>query len=220
LESKGKALTLKFKVLLNMKEQDVYEELSSIRSLMERSSRFISLSGLSGILVGLYALAGARMGIRMVTNHYEIGSPPDNVPVIANAMAIVALMVLTLSIVTSLWLTIRKARRRNEQVWNPVSRRLLVASGIPFITGGLVMFILFLNGQYTYIASMSLLFYGLALIAASQFTFNEVRWLGIVQLSLGLIALQVPQHSLIIWAIGFGLLHILYGTYMHFKYER
>jgi hypothetical protein len=203
-----------------MEEKDVHAELSSIRELMERSSKFISLSGLSGILAGLYALAGARMAIRITTNHVEIGSPPENVPVITQALIVVALIVLVLSIATSYWLTVRKARRRQERVWNPVSRRLLVASGIPFVTGGLVMLILMINGEYALIAPMSLLFYGLALIAASQFTFNEVKWLGFGEITLGLIALWMPAYGLIFWAVGFGLLHIVYGTLMHFKYER
>lgn len=203
-----------------MEEKDVHAELSSIRQLMERSSKFISLSGLSGILVGLYALAGARMAIRITTNHVEIGSPAENIPVITNALIVVALIVLVLAVATSYWLTVRKARRRQERVWNPVSRRLLLASAIPFVTGGLVMLILMLNAEYELIAPMSLVFYGLALIAASQYTFNEVKWLGFGEIILGLIALLMPAYGLIGWAIGFGLLHIVYGAFMHFKYER
>ena len=128
-----------------MEENDVHAELSSIRQLMERSSKFISLSGLSGVLVGLYALAGARMAIRITTNHVEIGSPPENIPVITQALVVVALIVLILSVATSYWLTVRKARSRQERVWNPVSRRLLLTSAIPFVTGGLVMVILMLT---------------------------------------------------------------------------
>src|SRR5688500_16496776 len=131
-----------------MQEKDVYEELSSIRAMMERSSKFISLSGLAGIMAGVYALIGARFAFRIITNHAEIGSPQENVPVIIRALIVVALAVLVLATVTSFWLTMRKAKKRNENVWNPVSRRLLVATSIPFITGGLFILILLLREEY------------------------------------------------------------------------
>ena len=206
-----------------MQQKDVYEELSSIRSIMERSSKFISLSGLAGIMAGVYALIGARFAFRIITNHWEIGSPPDNVPVIVRALIVVALIVLILSVVTSFWLTMRKAKRRNENVWNPVSRRLLEATSIPFFTGGLFILILLLREEYTTIPAVSLIFYGLALVAGSHFTFQEIKWLGIAEILLGLLALLYHGRgldSLLLWTLGFGLMHIIYGTIMHFKYER
>lgn len=203
-----------------MKERDVHAELSSIRELMERSSKFISLSGLSGILAGVYALLGARMAFRILTNHTEIGAPAENVPVITRALIVIALIVLILSIVTSYWLTLRKTKRRNEKVWNPVSRRLLEAMSIPMITGGLCIVIMVLQKEYILIPALFLVFYGLALVAGSQYTFQEVKWLGLVDILLGLCALLLPEYGLVFWSVGFGLLHILYGTFMHFKYER
>jgi hypothetical protein len=135
-------------------------------------------------------------------------------------LAIVALVVLILSIVTSYWLTRRRAKRKNENVWNPVSKRLLVASGIPFFTGGLFIVILLLKGEYILIPGTCLIFYGLALVAASQFTYQEVRWLGVAEIILGLSSLSFFGNGLIFWTIGFSFLHIVYGIFMHFKYER
>ena len=105
-----------------MDEKNVHEELSSIRQLMERSSKFISVSGLAGILAGGYALVGAWFTMRMVTNHSDIGSPPENVPVITTALVVLAFIVLLLSLVTSYVLTVRKAKKRNE---NLLPRQLL-----------------------------------------------------------------------------------------------
>lgn len=203
-----------------MKEKDAYAELASIRNLMERSSKFISLSGLSGILVGLYALAGIWFAIRITTNHTEIGAPAENIPVITQALSVVSLVVLILSAVTAYLLTRRKANRRNENVWNPVSRRLLAASAVPFLTGGIFIIIMAVKGSYSFIAPATLIFYGLALVAGSEFTYNDVKWLGFGEIILGLLALVMPEWGLIFWAIGFGLLHIIYGIIMHFKYER
>ena len=203
-----------------MEDKNVYEELSSIRQLMERSSKFISVSGLAGILAGFYALVGAWFTMRIVTNHSDIGSPSENIPVIKTALIVLAFIVLVLSLVTSYFLTARKAKKRNEKIWNPVSRRLLSASGMPFFTGGLFALILLLNEQYVLIPSVLLVFYGLALIAGSEFTFREVRWLGIGEIVLGLMGLLWPRYGVVMWALGFGVLHIIYGTIMHFKYEK
>ena len=205
-----------------MEQKDIYAELSSIRELMERSSKFISLSGLSGVLAGVYALAGAGCARLLINKHFKFSKSGVyiNLQEALWQLFLIALAVLVLSIVTSYWLTIRKAKKRNENVWNPVSRRLLAVSGVPFFTGGLFIIAMLLRDEYTFIAPACLIFYGLALVAGGDYTFTEVRWLGICQILLGLAALVLPRHGLILWTVGFGLLHIVYGTIMHFKYER
>jgi hypothetical protein len=203
-----------------MNERDVHAELTSIRELMERSSKFISLSGLAGILAGLYALAGARFAFRAIENLSGLSKEDPAVKDAAVFLSLVGLAVFILSLMTAYWLTVRKAKKRNENVWNPVSRRMLAAIAFPMLTGGLVIGILLLKQEYTYISSVSLLFYGLALVAGSQFTFSDIRWLGIGEILLGLLALAMPENSVLLWTVGFGVLHILYGTIMYFKYER
>lgn len=205
-----------------MEEKDVHAELASIRNLMERSSKFISLSGMSGILAGLFALAGAGWAYTLINHHEAIDSTGSYMEEdsLVSQLLMIALVVFVLSIVTSYWLTMRKAKSKNENIWNPVSRRMLAAIAIPMVTGGLFIMGLLLNGEHGHIASGCLIFYGLALVAGSQYTLSEVKWLGIGEILLGLLALIMPGYGLLLWAIGFGALHILYGTIMHFKYER
>lgn len=205
-----------------MKEKDVYAELSSIRNLMERSSKFISLSGLSGILAGIYALAGSGLGYFLIQNTAATDSNEVyvNKPIIFWQLFMIALAVLVFSLATACWLTIRKAKNVNENVWNPVSRRLLTASGVPLITGGLFVLIMLFEAEYWLIAPGCLIFYGLALFAGSHYTYVDVKWLGICEIFLGLLALILPGEGLILWTIGFGFLHIIYGSIMHFKYDR
>lgn len=205
-----------------MKEKNAYAELSSIRDLMERSSKFISLSGLSGVLAGLYALVGAGWGYLLI-QHPAMGNPGQydaERPLIFWQLFTIALVVLVFSIATCCWLTMRKAKSKHENAWNPVSRRLLAAIGVPLFTGGLFIIIMLAKGDYTTIAPACLIFYGLALVAGSHYTYNDIKWLGLCEIFLGLLALILPQAGLILWAVGFGLLHILYGSIMHFKYER
>lgn len=206
-----------------MKEKDVYAELSSIRNLMERSTKFISLSGLSGVMAGVYALVGAFVAYKMV---YPAGGSLQyrsyyvNDPSILSPLFGVAAAVLILSLTTGIFLTIRQANKKNERFWNPISKRLLTNLAIPLLTGGLFILILIYQGAFGMVASSSLIFYGLSLIAGSQFTFTDVKWLGLCEIGLGLLAAAFPGYGIIFWTIGFGFLHIIYGTIMHFKYKQ
>ena len=206
-----------------MKEKDIHSELASIRSLMERSTKFISLSGLSGVMAGIYALIGAFIGYRIVYSKYSsltISDPYIDDPMVYHQLFLIASLILLLSVLTGIWLTIRQAKKKGENFWNPVSRRLLTSMAIPLFTGGMFIIILLLQNEYEIIASACLLFYGLALISASQYTFSDVKWLGFCEIILGLLAALIPESGLLFWVIGFGLLHIVYGSVMHFKYNR
>ncbi|HMG10724.1 MAG TPA: hypothetical protein VK609_19565 [Mucilaginibacter sp.] len=200
-----------------MKEKDIHAEISSIRDLMERSAKFISLSGLSGIMAGIYALIGAGMG-------YQILQQIKGEPYRDNSLAIVELFILAfavlfLSIGTCIWLSVRKAKKNGQPFWGTSSKRLLINMAIPLVSGGLFTFILIFHGHYGIVASSTLIFYGLALIAGSHYTYSDVKGLGIMEILLGLLAAWVPGYGLIFWSVGFGLLHIIYGTVMHFKYD-
>lgn len=206
-----------------MEEKEIYTELNSIRNLMERSAKFISLSGLSGIMAGIYALIGAGLG------YYIVYSPSSNLQYrdyyineqeIIWRLFYIALLVLLLSLTTGIWLTLRKASRKNQNVWNPASKNLLVSMAIPLLTGGFFILILLFRGYYGVIAPACLIFYGLSLVAASHYTYTDVKWLGILEILLGLFATLLPGYGIVFWTIGFGILHIVYGSIMHFKYDR
>lgn len=210
-----------------MNENDIQHDLASIRSLMERSSKFISLSGLSGVLAGIYALAGAALAYFMLYDGsdrtYSV-SDRTGMALFEDLLVIklitVAVVVLVFSLGTGLILTYQKAKRKNQPVWGKTSRDLLFHMAIPLLAGGFLMIILLYRGYYGIVAPASLIFYGLALIGASNFTFTDVRFLGLCEIALGLIAACVPGYGLVFWALGFGVLHIVYGGVMYFKYDR
>ena len=209
--------------VLFMQEEDIYSELNSIRNLMERSAKFISLSGLSGILAGIYALVGAALGYYLVYGNSGGLDYRDyyvNDQAIIWRLFIVAIVVLALSLGTGIFLTVRKAKHKGEKVWNPSSRKLLVNMAIPLFTGGILVLIMLIRGYYGIIAPATLIFYGLALVAGSHYTFTDVKWLGIYEIVLGLFAACFPGFGIVFWTIGFGVLHIIYGSIMHYRYDR
>lgn len=183
---------------------------------MERSTKFISLSGLSGIMAGLYALAGAGLGYDII---YGKGILRGGYTIDIQLFAI-ALIVLLLSVTTGIVLTARKAHRKSQTVWNQSSKALLKNGVLPLLAGGCFILILFSQDNYSIIGPACLIFYGLALAAASQYTYGDVKWLGITEIILGLLAMMLPGYDLLFWALGFGVMHILYGSIMYFKYDR
>lgn len=219
------------KVLLNLfkmeTEQDHLKTLTEIRSLMEKSSRFISLSGLSGIFAGFFALIGAlcaflylKMGL-LSDGYYEnaiIGSRL-NIDYIL-FFFIDGLTVLFLAITFGILFTVRNSRKKGVPIWGVTARLTIINLFIPLVAGGLFCFILLYHYIIYLIAPATLVFYGLALVNASKYTFKEVRYLGLAEILIGFISCIYIGYGLLFWALGFGVLHIIYGTVMFYKYER
>ena len=210
------------------KQNEHLETLAEIRSLMERSSRFISLSGLSGVFAGIFALIGAfaaYLYFNLNTSsmrYYEYAFNPDggrNVNFYVFFFAD-AVSVLVASLVFGSFFTIRKAKKKEQTIWDASAKRMLINLLIPLSSGGLFCLILLYHGYVGIVAPATLLFYGLALLNASKYTLEDIRYLGICEIILGLISSIYYGYGLLFWALGFGVLHIIYGTYMYFKYER
>lgn len=198
-------------------EEKYLKDISEIKNMMSKSSQFISLSGFAGITAGIYALNGAYIVNQLIQNH-EGGFTLESETF--RLIVLTAFLVLLLSIVTAILLTYRNGQKKGEKLWNTTSRRMLINFLIPLITGGIFALLLLKKGNYELIAPVTLLFYGLACVNASKYTFRDVRYLGITCVVLGLIATEFLYNGLLFWALGFGVCHILYGTIMYFKYDR
>lgn len=203
-----------------MKEKDIYNEISSIKKMMERSTRFISLSGLSGVLSGIYAIIGAALAYQLIEKSQGIIKSPAQYSELVIQLLLIGVTVLILSVATCIWLTSRNANRKGQSVWNESSKSLLKSSSLPLLTGGCLLLILLSQGYYGIIAPVCLIFYGLSLVAGSQFTYGDIKWLGICEIALGLLSTLMPNLGLVFWTMGFGVLHIVYGILMHLKYDR
>ena len=199
-------------------QQQSLEELQHIKQMMERSSRFISLSGLSGISAGTVAIWGALLAAKMISDYtHNIGiSYPD----LVTELLVIAVTVILLALASGFVFTYLRSKRNGVSIWSSTTYRLVLNLAIPLVTGALLLLRLMQLGYVSLIAPCCLLFYGLALVNASKYTLGEVRYLGYCELILAGINLWVPAHGLIFWTIGFGLLHIIYGIIMWRKYER
>jgi hypothetical protein len=202
------------------------DELKTIRKIMEESSRFLSLSGLSGVFAGIFAIAGACIAWFLILNngsiHYDeyFRSLSARETIVLRWQLIAdALTVLILSVIFSLWFSARNARRAGKRLWTPVSKRLIINMLIPLASGGLFVIILLIQNHLQLIVPGLLIFYGLALVNAGKFTYGEVFYLGLLEILTGFASAFFPGLGIIFWAFGFGILHIAYGLFMYRKYE-
>ena len=207
-----------------MSEQDYLKDISEIKDLMNRSSRFISLSGLSGVLAGVYALIGAYLGYNIIyateepsTDAYKriILYETELLQILAIAVAVGLL-----SLITAIVLSQRKAKKHNEKLWDTTSKRLVINFLIPMLTGGFFILFLIEKEIYAFVAPLTLVFYGLACVNASKYTIGYIRYLGITVIIIGLLSVYFLGYGLFFWALGFGVCHIIYGALMYFKYDK
>ncbi|MEZ0184045.1 hypothetical protein AB9T89_17505 [Flavobacterium oncorhynchi] len=204
---------------MNQKHQ---EDLAHIRSMMERSSRFISLSGLSGVFAGLSALIGGLYTYMLLENRgvgYYRGQDvvlPEN---LVSHLIVTALIVLLFALTFGIFFTIRKSKKYNLPIWTSATKNMLFNLAVPLAVGGIFCLALVFHGIYGLIAPATLIFYGLAVINAEKYTFSDIKYLGFSELVLGCISLFYIGYGLIFWIIGFGILHIVYGLVMFKKYK-
>jgi hypothetical protein len=192
--------------------------------MMERSSRFISLSGLSGVAAGVFALIGSYFAYDRIYEYYvrynNNGFIKSDFQKLKINLLLLAVAVLAVALVSSFYFTWRKAKKNHLPVWDLTSKRLVANLLIPLIAGGLFILTMLQNDEWRYVAPASLIFYGLALAHASKYTLTDIRYLGFCEIILGLISTQFIGYGLYFWAAGFGVLHIIYGFVMWWKYER
>jgi len=203
------------------------EDIQAIREIMERSSKFMLLNSMAGFFAGTCALIGAALAYFVILDsgniHYDeflctVGGSPINSVTIG--LGIIALIVLFLAGLAAFYFSLRKAEKAGQKFWTSSTKRVLAHLLIPIISGGIFVLILVSRNYLDLTASAMLIFYGLALINAGKFTSGELHYLGVAEVILGLLAGIFAQYGILFWVLGFGVMHLIYGAVMYFRYER
>ena len=209
-------------------QQDQLDAIKDIRSMMERSSRFLSLSGLAGIVVGLIAIAGVIVAYNFLGMQFNepgyytrIVNPDGSLNnTVYQFLLTELILLLVVALVVAITLSMRKASAKSLPIWDATAKRLVINMAVPLVAGAIFCCILLFHGHVALILPTSILFYGLAIFNASKYTLHDIRSLGVIEILLGLIAAFYVDYALLFWALGFGVLHIAYGLYIYFKYEK
>ena len=204
-----------------MNKEKYKEDLQEIKDIMNRTTRFISLSGLSGVSTGIIALAGTLSSYQTIFkgHHYLVYTSVELTDGSLKNLLLIAVATLILSIGAAIFFTGRKTKQQKQSMWNNQTKELLFNLLIPLITGGLVCLIFLFKGFVGILAPFTLIFYGLALLNASKYTLSEIRNLGLIEILLGLIAFLLIDFGLLFWAFGFGIVQIVYGIRIQIKYK-
>ena len=205
-----------------MEPKNYNEDLTHIRNMMERSSRFISLSGLSGVVAGLSALLGSvyvyyvfqREGINYFDGDRNVFHPS-----LVKELIFIGIAIALTAFLSGYFFTSRKSKANNLKIWDQTTKRFLFNLAVPLITGGFFCVGLLYHHLFVLIAPATLIFYGLALVNAEKFTLTDIKYLGYCEIILGLASLFFLGWGLVFWAFGFGILHIVYGIVMYKKYQ-
>ncbi len=205
-------------------KQQPLEDLQHIKRMMERSSRFISLSGLSGIAAGICALTGAwfayqKINVSRTNDHDYLQTISADVQLMI-ALLWIAVLTFAAAFISAFIFTYLRSKRNGIAIWGAATMRLFWNTAIPVAVGGVFILRMMHFGEYELVAPACLVFYGLALVNGSKYTLGEIRFLGYAMLVLGIINLWYVGEGLYFWAIGFGILHIVYGAVMWYKHER
>lgn len=197
------------------------QQIKVIHEMMERSSRFLHISGFAGVVAGIIALLAAWI------THDQLSFKPDSFNYDYTKMGdnpwnilLLGLGTLILSFGLGFMLARRNARKHGASSWTATSRKMLSYFATPLLAGGLVIVFFWFKGWVAMAAPLSLIFYGLGLLHASHFTLTDIKYLGSIEVILGLAAIIWVQYSVFIWGFGFGIVHIGYGMYIYFQYER
>lgn len=223
--------TLYLKALYMNTVNQPLQTLEDIKQIMERSSRFISLSGWSGISAGVCALTGAWLAVRKIAAFKQTDSAAytdktgmhfsgNGIDVLTRQLITIAAVVFVAALVSAFLFTYLRSKKASIRIWGNSAMRLMWNTAIPMVAGGFVIIRMLDIGYYLLIAPCCLIFYGLALVNGSKYTLGEVKYLGYGQIILGLLNLWLLGYGLLLWSAGFGLLHIIYGALMWWKYER
>lgn len=205
-----------------MENKNYQQELVHIREMMERSSKFLSLSGLSGVFAGIAAVVGGffmHLELKKVNFYHNLGGSTHLDLATEKRLVVISFIILVAAVFFAYFFTAKKSKRRGEKVWDATTKRLLVNFMVPLVSGGIFCLGLWYQHLFVFTAATTLVFYGLALVSAAKYTLTDVEYLGYFLIFFGLVAVFFPSLGLLLWLLGFGVLHIVYGIIMHKKYQ-
>jgi hypothetical protein len=201
--------------LLTVPLEEARENLRVIRQTMERSTKYSTLSGLSGVLIGLAAIAGV-----LATNWLTGDAPPGaSVYRHPSALALVWVSVLVMAVAIDFACNKRRAARVGKHVVSPLGAHIVLAALPAFLAGGVLTLFFYQHALLYYVWGVWMLSYGLAISAVGLFSVKPVLALGAAFVLAGAVTLLLPlPYHLYMMALTFGGFHIGYGVVMARKH--
>jgi len=189
------------------------DSLLYIRRTLEAAGRLSTVSGTGTFFVGVLALAAVVVNVRITGTPWNTGAQPYQ------ALAVWAALLVLSGAVTAFSMA-RKSSRTGLAFWSPVLRKALWTFSAPMVLGAVLSAAVLRSQNPELLPVVWLGCYGAALTAAGVMSVSPVRWMGISFLALAICAVFLtPAAGLALLAAGFGLLHIIFGAYIHWRHD-
>ena len=180
------------------------DNLQYIRETMERASAFTAVPGWGQVVIGITALVASYLSAQQTT----VGGWLKTW--LAEAI---------ISVLIAGWSMDRKARAIGTPLLAGPGRKVVFSLSPPMIVGALLTVVLYRAGLPKAIPGMWLLLYGTGVVTGGMFSVNIVPVMGICFMVLGAVTLFTsPSLGNWLMALGFGGLHIIFGTIIARKY--
>ena len=182
---------------------------------MQQYTSYFSLSGFSGILLGIYGLLMVYV-LHILTSTYGDGFDGSSqlpIALLEIVITIFGIVMILISLFT-LWIRARREnKKQNSKLWNPFSKKTRLQTLVPLIFFIAVLIIVANKGYYSLITPLLLFLYGILLLNVSRVSLKRLRLLAIAEMILGIIAYFIYDNELLFLAIGLGAFHLLYGVF-------
>lgn len=205
---------------IRMKHQQHLENLSELKGILSRNTRFLSFSGLAGVIAGVLALIGQTVAVMYYLSHPEIDITKKLAPEHAIVFLTISAAIMILSVGVGYVLTNKNIKKTGEKLNSGLIKNTLLNICLPIAVGGVMCLMAYMQGHNMVIPSYMLLFYGLALFGGSKYSFDDLKMVGSAFILLGMVSYFDPSLSIFTWGLGFGILHIVYGLQIYFQRER
>ncbi len=188
--------------------QTVRENLIYIRKTMEAAGQITAVPGRGLIIAGFLSLAGVAFNAFITGAPWEAGPHPRWALAAWGAILAVSVVVVSFGIY-------RKSRQTCTPIQPPLLRKLLWSLCPALFAGGLITNLAVQSRHLDWLPVIWLGCYGAAITNGGQVSVAAVRYMGLsFLLAAAGAALSPPEGGLIWLALGFGWLHLIYGSYI------
>jgi len=180
---------------------------------MQQNTSYFSLSGLSGILLGIYGLVTVYI-VNMLTSTYGDGFDGSSqlpIALLEIVIIVLAIIIILISLITLRIRAKRKSKKHTIKLWNPLSKKLRFHTLIPLLLFIIILIVIANKGYYSIITPLLLLSYGLLLLNLSRFSSGALKYLAFAELILAIVAYFIFDTEMLFLGLGFGIFHIIYG---------
>ncbi len=179
------------------------DNLRYIRQTLERAGSFTAVPGKGGVLMGIVALAAAWMASGQTG---------------ASGWLSVWTVAAVVAMVIGIGSAAMKSRRFQVPLFSGPGRKFIAGFTPAVVAGAVLTAVFYRAGISGFLPGIWLLLYGAAVLSGGSASVRVVPMMGACFMLAGTVALLLPGWNDVLLPVGFGGLHVVFGTVIAVKY--